>query len=172
MLLSWDRGEDADAGVQRRLLRQILRLVRPEVFDDEDGTGWSGINGEVLGQEIGLGARPHEIGLRGEVAGVFLRISENPGSSKTQGRYGIWRMLFEIEDEINAAYRGHHQFDWIRPRQAWLESTCPVYIDFGEPNLVRLEKYDVYQLSCIRYVPRDQFVRDALSVARTADLVP
>lgn len=109
---------------------------------------------------------------KGAARGLYLRLSENPGSTKTEECYGIRRMMFEIEEEVNAAYRGHHQFDWVRPRQAWLESTCPVYIDFGEPNLVRLEKYDAYQMPCIRYVAKEQFVRDALTVARTADLVP
>jgi hypothetical protein len=35
----------------------------------------------------------------------------------------------EIEAELDEAYRGHHQYDWVRPRRTWLDATCPVYID-------------------------------------------
>ena len=48
----------------------------------------------------------------------------------------------EVKEEIIADYRGHHQFYWLRPRQTWFDAKCPVYIDFGEECLYRLETYD------------------------------
>lgn len=107
---------------------------------------------------------------QGAAKGIFMRLSENPGASKLQRFCGTMHFFYEIEDEVNAAYHGPHQYDWVRPRQAWLESGCPVYIDFGGENLVRLEKYDEYRLPCIRLISREEFVRGALSVARTAEI--
>ena len=30
----------------------------------------------------------------------------------------------EIQDEVLANYRGHHQFYWVRPRRTWFDATC------------------------------------------------
>ena len=69
----------------------------------------------------------------------------------------------EIGDEIGKAYSGHHQYHWVRPRKTWLESPCPVFLDFGEEGLAKLESYDVYGLPCIRFVAKSGFVKEAMS---------
>lgn len=60
--------------------------------------------------------------------------------------------------EIEQAYRGHHQYDWVHPRRTWLDATCPVYIDFGDDYLVKLEVYDESTLPCIHYVAKQKFL--------------
>jgi len=48
----------------------------------------------------------------------------------------------EIREEVIANYSGYHQFYWTRTRQTWLDAKCPVYIDFGEELLYRLQEYN------------------------------
>lgn len=64
---------------------------------------------------------------------------------------------------MNAAYRGHHQYDWVRPHQTWLDATCPVYIDLGDEYLARLETYDESGLPCVRLVAKRKFVHDVMT---------
>ncbi|MBF0132123.1 MAG: CoiA-like domain protein [Magnetococcales bacterium] len=68
----------------------------------------------------------------------------------------------EIKADVDQAYRGHHQYDWIRPRRTWLDATCPVYIDFGNDHLARLEIYDESNLPCIRYITKKKFLHDVM----------
>lgn len=68
--------------------------------------------------------------------------------------------LYKIEHEIDLSYSGYRQYDWIRPRQTWLDAKCPVYIDFGEDYLVKLEVYDSSGLTCIRFVMKRKFIHD------------
>lgn len=44
-----------------------------------------------------------------------------------------------VRDALEESYRGHHQYHWVRPRKTWIDAACPVYIDFGEGFLARLE---------------------------------
>ncbi len=100
--------------------------------------------------------------MQGAAHGLFWRLSENPGSSKTTNN-GVWiHGIGDIEDEVNAAYRGHHQYDWVRPRKTWLDATCPVYIDFGDEGLVRLEIYDESGLTCVRRISKRKFLHDVM----------
>ena len=109
----------------------------------------------------------------GSTHGLFWRLSEtrrrHPDKrvSKTNvGSLGILVEVHSIEDiraDLVAEYRGHHQYDWIRPRNVWLDCRCPVFIDFGEDPLVKLETYDATDLPCIRYVSRHQLVKDVMS---------
>jgi competence protein CoiA len=74
-------------------------------------------------------------GQRGAARGIFWRLSENPETERSM----VWiHSIREIEEEINQAYRGHHQYDWVQPRRTWLDATCPVYIDFGDDLLAKL----------------------------------
>ena len=51
----------------------------------------------------------------------------------------------------------------MRPRRTWLDAACPVYIDFGDEALVKLEIYDdETRLPCIRYVSKRKFLHDAM----------
>lgn len=68
----------------------------------------------------------------------------------------------EVEEEVLANYRGHHQFYWTRPRQTWFDARCPVYIDFGEECLYRLQKYDETGSMCIHLVAKRKLIHDAM----------
>jgi hypothetical protein len=43
-----------------------------------------------------------------------------------------------------------------------LDAECPVYIDFGDDYLVKLEVYDQSNLPCIRYVAKRKFLHDVM----------
>jgi competence protein CoiA len=92
--------------------------------------------------------------------GLFWRLSENPKRLKTE----MVRVhdVREIEEQVEQAYRGHHQYDWVRPRRTWLDATCPVYIDFGDDFLLKLEIYNDSGLPCICFVSKRKFVHDAM----------
>lgn len=108
--------------------------------------------------------------MQGAARGIFYRLSEglveDPTLTKATflRRGGLSRVysIREIEDEVNAAYCGHHQYDWVRPRRTWLDATCPVYIDFGDECLIKLDIYDETGLPCIRRVAKRKFIHDAM----------
>lgn len=104
--------------------------------------------------------------LQGAAAGLFFRVSEcledDPYVTKASVRSGWIHSIREIEDQVHAAYSGHHQYDWVRPRRTWLDATCPVYIDFGKDYLVKLDVYDESGLQCIRLVAKHKFVHDVM----------
>jgi hypothetical protein len=101
--------------------------------------------------------------MQGAARGIFWRLSESPESTKTKRGAVEMHFMYEIEDEVNSAYCGHHQYDWVRPRGTWLEAECPVYIDFGDEYLVRLEVYDESGLPCIRLISKMKFLNDAMA---------
>jgi competence protein CoiA len=98
--------------------------------------------------------------------GLFFRLSEcrkeYPNVTKANLRGGIYHGMHEIAEDVIDAYRGHHQYDWVRPRRTWLDATSPVYIDFGEDYLAKLELYDDSQLPCIRIVMKKDLVNSVL----------
>ncbi len=104
--------------------------------------------------------------MNGANKGIFFRLSEakqeNLEISKAEVRGGWIHGICEIKDEIDKAYNGYHQYDWVRPRKTWLDAQCPVYIDFGDDYLVKLEIYDESGLRCIRYVSKRKFVHDSM----------
>lgn len=104
--------------------------------------------------------------MNGSNRGLFFRPSENqdhqPGATKATLKGGWVHGIHEIEDQVNASYHGHHQYDWVRPRKTWLDATCPVYIDFGGDSLMRLEIYDETGLRCIRMISKRKFVHDVM----------
>lgn len=112
--------------------------------------------------------------MNGANAGLFFRWSEflleHPAAKKSDVRFGYIHGMHEIEHEVNAAYRGHHQYDWVRPRGVWLDAAAPVYIDFGGDELIRLETYDASGLRCIRRVAKRKFLHDVMVETRTADI--
>lgn len=98
--------------------------------------------------------------LGGAARGLFWRLSETPERSQSMVEIHDIR---EIEEQVAEAYRGHHQYGWIRPHRTWLEATSPVYIDFGGDCLLRLETYDDFGLPCIFIVSKRKFVHDAMT---------
>ena len=104
--------------------------------------------------------------MQGAAKGLFFRMSEalleNPNVTKATLQSGWIHGIHEIEKQVNQLYRGHHQYDWVSPRRTWLDVTCPVYIDFGEDWLAKLEVYDESGLPCIRRAAKKKFVHDAM----------
>lgn len=98
--------------------------------------------------------------MSGAADGMFFRLSEGRQDypereiTKATLKYGLIHSLREIRTKVEQAYRGHHQYDWVRPRRTWLDAACPVYIDFGNDFLLRLETYDESTLPCVRYVAK------------------
>ena len=68
----------------------------------------------------------------------------------------------KIDSKVKDSYAGHHQFFWTRPRKQWLDSKCPVYIDFGEDLLYRIEVYDATGSVCVRLVAKKKLIHDAM----------
>lgn len=106
--------------------------------------------------------------MQGAARGLFFRLSESQAEfpeetiTKATLRGGIYHGIHEIEAQVQQAYRGHHQYDWVRPRRTWLDADAPVYIDFDDDRLVRLETYDESGLRCIRLVSKRKFVHDVM----------
>ena len=99
--------------------------------------------------------------MRGAIKGMFYRLSEKDPDSTMVRICGIR----EIEQEIEETYVGHHQYDWVYPRKTWLDAKCPIYIDFGDEWLVRLESYGIRNLPCVRLVSKRKFVEDTMREA-------
>lgn len=110
-------------------------------------------------------------GLLGAIDGMFFRISENPTLTKCANPYGRVHGIDEIQQEMRQAYIGHRQYDWIRPRKTWLSATCPVYIDFRNKYLFRLEMYENY-LPCVRLIEKSKFLSDVSSSSSAAEVAP
>lgn len=76
--------------------------------------------------------------------------------------------LFKLESidmiltEVELAYNGHHIYDWVKPRQTWLNATCPVYIDFGEFYLAKITSYNNSKLPCVQLITKKQFLLDIM----------
>lgn len=112
-----------------------------------------------LGRTMGLTTEPHPI--RGLVpslcAGlVYWDRRCYPDASRTVEILSG----HAIEDEIKAAYAGHHQFAWKRPREVWLEAKAPVFFDFGDEVLWWLQFFEVERgVRCVRWVAKSQLVQ-------------
>lgn len=104
--------------------------------------------------------------MQGAARGLFWRLSDDPGGKRSEPP-GCVRMrgIGEIEAEVNDAYAGHHQYDWVRPRKTWLDATCPVYIDFGDEYLIQLMIYDGSGLRCVRLISKRKFLHDVMTEA-------
>lgn len=114
---------------------------------------------------------------------LFWRISEaaqrRPGLNKANFRSVFSREDIplvevhsgeELKERVSADYRGHHQFHWVRPRRTWLDAVCPVYLDFGEEVLYKLEEYDESGMQCIQLVAVEKVIHDAMVERRAADI--
>lgn len=104
--------------------------------------------------------------LPGSAAGIFWRRSENPSPERGVLIHGLQR----FEDEVLATFCGHHQFDWVRPRAGWLESTCPVFIDLGDDWVWQLVSYGPQELPCVRAVAKRKLVHDAMVERLATDI--
>lgn len=102
--------------------------------------------------------------------GTFWRKSENPDAGEGSRSMVLVHSYQKIEDEVLASFRGHQQYHWTRPRQTWLDAQCPVYVDFGDDYLLRLERYGDYGLRCIFRVAKKKFIHDVMTEARAVDI--
>jgi competence protein CoiA len=106
--------------------------------------------------------------LPGTQIGMFWRKSENPDA------YTSSLGLVEVHDTrklspaVRDSFCGHHQYDWVRPRAGWLESACPVFIDFGEEWVWQLGHYGAQKLPCVRAVSKVKLVHDAMTEVHAA----
>ncbi len=110
--------------------------------------------------------------LHGAIYGLFFRVSEaqedNPEVTKKTLR-GEWvHSIQDISDEVDRSYKGHHQYDWVRPRRQWLESKCPVFIDFGDEYLIKLMVYDESELLCIKKVHKLEFIYHVMTESESS----
>ena len=112
--------------------------------------------------------------MNGANNGLFFRVSEaredDPAATKATVRGGWIHGIQEIEDELKLSYNGYHQYDWVRPRKTWLDAQCPVYIDFGDEHLVKLDVYDSSGLACIKLVSKRKFVHDVMVENNVRDI--
>ena len=105
--------------------------------------------------------------------GVFYRPSENPDVAQGTGsmvRINSSNSFSHIRDEVMANYIGHQQYDWVRPRKSWLSAVCPVYIDFSDEWLFRLEHYGETKLPCVFRVAKRKFLHDVMVETRSIDI--
>lgn len=107
--------------------------------------------------------RKESVGMRlspGLTAGMlFWRRSEAPGHFPGDNQLRPIHGAQSIQNEILAAYSGHHLFHWVRPREVWFEASKPVFLDFGDEALWWLQLYDVdYRLYAVRHVLKEVLV--------------
>ena len=76
----------------------------------------------------------------------------------------------EIQDQVLANYKGHHQFYWTRPRRTWFDAKCPVFIDFSEEVLYQLVEYDDRLGLCVRLVAKRKLIHDAMVESRAEEI--
>lgn len=80
--------------------------------------------------------------------------------------------LHRIRTQVEEAYVGHHQYHWNRAHTTWLVAKCPVYLDFGDERMMRLETYPIGGLPCVRVISRQHFIEDLLKVTTADQIVP
>lgn len=112
--------------------------------------------------------------MNGANRGLFYRVSEalkeDTSATKSTIRGGWIHGIHEIKEQVHQVYNGYHQYDWVRPRKIWLDAKCPVYIDFGDEYLVKLDTYDESGLKCIRLISKGKFVHDAMVEKNANDI--
>jgi competence protein CoiA len=108
--------------------------------------------------------------MKGAASGIFWRKSENPPIDGVEPSMVLLHSINQIGEAVDAAYIGHHQYDWIRPHKTWLAAKCPVYIDFGDDWLLRLETYDRRGLPCVRYIAKRKFLHDVMVETSTSEI--
>jgi hypothetical protein len=105
-----------------------------------------------LGRDIVFsnGQKPMKLLKPAPLAGLMFWLrSENVGHT---GMVRI-RGSHELKDAILSNYNGHHLFHWKRPRDVWLKAAAPVFFDFGDEALWRLQTYDEeYDVKTVRRV--------------------
>lgn len=68
---------------------------------------------------------------------MFFRRSEHEEGFELQ----LLHSGRELNEHFEDTYTGHHQFFWQRPRDIWLQTTMPTYLDLGNGVLAQIMKY-------------------------------
>ena len=106
--------------------------------------------------------------------GLYFKLSEalkdDPKITKESVTGGWLHGIQEIENEVHQLHTGYYQYDWVKPRKTWLEATCPVYIDFGNDYLLKLDIYDESQLKCVRMISKRKFLNDVMVEKNVSDI--
>lgn len=98
---------------------------------------------------------------------VFWRRSENEAGASMV----LMHKSEEIGEQIREHYRGHHFFNWKRPRDVWLQANSPVLIDFGGPDLYRICEYQAPSGRCVQRVSKHAIIeKNGGAYAVTASL--
>lgn len=116
---------------------------------------------------------PAQRGMEGANEGLFWRRSENPDVAEGTGSMvciSSSNSFSHIRDEVMANYTGHQQYDWVRPRRTWFSADCPVYVDFGDDWLFRLEQYGQSNLRCVFRMAKRKFLHDVMVETRAVDI--
>lgn len=122
---------------------------------------------DAVGDIVWFKARRH---YHGAQAGLFWLKSENPEAAAGLTRMVTIKSIRDLDEDVTHTYCGHHQYDWVRPRAGWLESACPVFIDFGDDHVWQLGKYGEQGLLCVRAISKVKLVHDAMTETRATDI--
>ena len=86
--------------------------------------------------------------------GLFQRVSEGAGPGKLSEVHAV----ATIAPEIDLEYRGHHMFEWTRPRSVWFDANSPVFLDFGSDDLLLLGVFNQRGRRFVCRTPKTELV--------------
>ncbi|MGD6581379.1 hypothetical protein VWW93_12060 [Xanthomonas citri pv. citri] len=109
---------------------------------------------------------------RGTSCGMYFKRSLIQEDRNRLPDSDMGRIFFLPHDRemFEEAYIGHHQYSWLRPHSTWLAATRPVYIDFGNEFVYRLEKYPIGKIPCVRLVSKSNFISELSSKNSASDV--
>ncbi len=85
---------------------------------------------------------------------AFYRVSENAKDAKMV----ITHSLSDISELVDKQYIGHHLFAWKNSRINWYNEGVPIYFDFGDNLLYRLERYGKSKVFCMKIESKKMLV--------------
>lgn len=85
---------------------------------------------------------------------IYHKASEDDGSGMVQ-----IHNLQLLKHLIMSNYKGHHHFDWTRPRQVWFSASKLVLFDFGDNYLWKLLLYyPNIKMYCVKKISKTFFI--------------
>jgi hypothetical protein len=85
---------------------------------------------------------------------IFHRISENEPDATMVEIHGD----HSIQKFIDDTHVGHYLFAWKKPRTVWFRSARPVFFDFGQDVIWRLQRFNARSAYCLEAVSKVQFI--------------
>jgi hypothetical protein len=100
---------------------------------------------------------------------MHWRKSRNPDF--LSGKSIMVEMLstYDIQRQIDKHYVGHHPFNWKKPHVAWLEATCPIFLDFGADILWQVVNYR-NRFRCVRAITKEKVIADIIHLSDARDI--